>query len=70
MVAGGETAGAVIESLQVTAMTVGEELAPGVPILGTTEPCPLALVLKSGNFGASDFFTTALDRLVAVGSNA
>lgn len=61
VVAGGETSGAVVEALGVTSMTVGEELAPGVPTLETNPSPGLALVLKSGNFGDSDFFETALD---------
>jgi uncharacterized protein YgbK (DUF1537 family) len=63
VVAGGETSGAVVDALGVTSMAVGEELAPGVPVLATTPSPGLALVLKSGNFGAPDFFEIALNRL-------
>jgi 3-dehydrotetronate 4-kinase len=63
VVAGGETSGAVVEALGITSMTVGEELAPGVPILTTGAEPGLSLVLKSGNFGAPDFFRTALERM-------
>lgn len=63
VVAGGETSGAVVSALDLGALTIGPEIDPGVPVLlsGGTEP--IALALKSGNFGASDFFTKALERL-------
>ena len=41
-------------------MLVGQEVAPGVPILLSEEPV-LALALKSGNFGQPDFFSRALE---------
>ncbi|EMX9179350.1 four-carbon acid sugar kinase family protein [Citrobacter sedlakii] len=58
IVAGGETSGTVVEALQVTRLTVGKAIAPGVPWVFSAEP-PLALALKSGNFGDEDFFFTA-----------
>lgn len=64
VVAGGETSGAVIGSLAVGALVIGAEIAPGVPwteTVGTVEP--LALALKSGNFGGPDFFQDALSML-------
>jgi uncharacterized protein YgbK (DUF1537 family) len=63
VVAGGETSGAVVEALGIRSLAVGEELAPGVPILATTASPRLGLVLKSGNFGPPGFFETALERL-------
>lgn len=63
VVAGGETSGAVIDALGIRSMTVGRELAPGVPILQAGHRPGLTLVLKSGNFGATDFFETALNAL-------
>jgi uncharacterized protein YgbK (DUF1537 family) len=59
VVAGGETSGAVISALALDALTIGPEIDPGVPALGATGQ-PLALALKSGNFGAPDFFAKAL----------
>jgi uncharacterized protein YgbK (DUF1537 family) len=56
--AGGETSGAVVESLKVGAMEVGPEIDPGVPALRVIGR-ELALALKSGNFGAPDFFERA-----------
>ncbi|MEU8726372.1 3-oxo-tetronate kinase [Streptomyces antimycoticus] len=64
IVAGGETSGAVVGSLGVTGLVIGPEISPGVPwtwTLGT--PRPLALALKSGNFGSRDFFLDAWERL-------
>lgn len=56
--AGGETSGAVVSALGVTAMEIGPEIDPGVPALKVAGR-PLALALKSGNFGADDFFVKA-----------
>ncbi|MDR0578673.1 MAG: four-carbon acid sugar kinase family protein [Candidatus Accumulibacter sp.] len=67
IVAGGETAGAVVKALGVTGLRIGPEIDPGVPwttaITGNADETPLALALKSGNFGAPDFFLKAWDRL-------
>lgn len=63
VVAGGETAGAVVTALGVEALRIGATIAPGVPWTETVAtpggPPPLALALKSGNFGGPDFFTDA-----------
>lgn len=63
VVAGGETSGAVVSALKLKALSIGPEIDPGVPALGSTEGSPLALALKSGNFGARDFFDKALRTL-------
>lgn len=63
VVAGGETSGAVVSALGLGALAVGPEIDPGVPVLVSEGPDPLALALKSGNFGAPDFFAKALRRL-------
>ena len=64
LVAGGETSGAVIQSLGVTTLQIGPEIDPGVPwTLSSGEGPRLALALKSGNFGADDFFLKAWERL-------
>ncbi len=64
VVAGGETAGAVVSRLGVRSLRIGEEIDPGVPWTyaegGST---PLLLSLKSGNFGAPDFFVKAFAAL-------
>jgi uncharacterized protein YgbK (DUF1537 family) len=60
VVAGGETSGAVVAALGVRQFAVGAEIDPGVPVLRTDAPRPMALALKSGNFGATDFFQRAV----------
>jgi 3-dehydrotetronate 4-kinase len=62
VVAGGETSGAVVEALDIEAMEIGPEIDPGVPALKVSGR-PLALALKSGNFGGRDFFERAQRRL-------
>lgn len=59
LVAGGETSSAVVSALGGAPMRIGPEIDPGVPVLVTEGGKPLALVLKSGNFGAEDFFLKA-----------
>ncbi|WP_395710374.1 3-oxo-tetronate kinase [Reyranella sp.] len=59
VVAGGETSGAVVGALDVTALRIGPEIDPGVPWTASVGARPLLLALKSGNFGAVDFFTKA-----------
>lgn len=44
-------------------MTIGAEIDPGVPVLLSGGDNPVALALKSGNFGTPDFFNKALERL-------
>lgn len=60
VVAGGETSGAVVNALGVEALRIGPQIDPGVPWTTSLGVSPLALALKSGNFGAVDFFTKAL----------
>jgi uncharacterized protein YgbK (DUF1537 family) len=60
LIAGGETSGAVVKALGVEGLRIGAQIDPGVPwttTLGRGEP--LALALKSGNFGSVDFFSKA-----------
>jgi uncharacterized protein YgbK (DUF1537 family) len=57
VVAGGETAGAVVSRLGVRSLRIGAEIDPGVPwTYAEGGSVPLLLALKSGNFGAPDFF--------------
>lgn len=60
ILAGGETAGAVVSALSVTGLKIGPEIAPGVPWTETMNKPRIALALKSGNFGGKDFFSRAL----------
>lgn len=59
VVAGGETAGAVVNALGIDALRIGKEIDPGVPWTVGTGRHELFLALKSGNFGAPDFFIKA-----------
>ena len=66
VVAGGETSGAVVSALNVRGLRVGGEIDPGVPwttSIGDAPVAPMALALKSGNFGSDDFFEKAFQRL-------
>ena len=65
VVAGGETSGACVQALGVTALRIGAQIDAGVPwchaAQGSGGPAErsLHLALKSGNFGGDDFFTRA-----------
>ena len=59
LVAGGETSGAVVSSLGITALRIGPQIDPGVPWTASLGARPIALALKSGNFGSVDFFSKA-----------
>lgn len=63
VVAGGETSGACIHALNITQLKIGAQIDPGVPWChAATNAAPgqgLHLALKSGNFGADDFFSKA-----------
>ncbi|MEE9210584.1 MAG: 3-oxo-tetronate kinase [Kiloniellales bacterium] len=63
IVAGGETAGAVVGRLGVGGLRIGPEIDPGVPWTTSLDDPPLALALKSGNFGAPDFFLKSFEAL-------
>lgn len=65
VVAGGETSGAVVQALGVQSLRIGRQIAPGVPATVTLDAEPLALALKSGNFGGENFFDEALQALGA-----
>jgi 3-dehydrotetronate 4-kinase len=59
VVAGGETSGAVVAALGVQGLRIGPAIDPGVPWTVSLGEPHLALALKSGNFGAPDFFLKA-----------
>ena len=60
IVAGGETSGAITKKLGFNSYIIGKSVDPGVPIMTPTEKRNVRLVLKSGNFGAVDFFEKAV----------
>ncbi len=63
VVAGGETSGAVVIALGINGLRVGAEIDPGVPWTASLSDKPIALALKSGNFGSDDFFLKAFKTL-------
>ncbi|MBA4170374.1 MAG: hypothetical protein H0X68_08210, partial [Chloroflexi bacterium] len=62
IVAGGETSGAVAAGLELQALDVGPQIAPGVPAMRAADR-DLVLTLKSGNFGGPRFFADAAEVL-------
>lgn len=56
IVAGGETAGAVVKALGVNALRIGSLIDPGVPWTSSLSSPHIVFALKSGNFGSEDFF--------------
>jgi uncharacterized protein YgbK (DUF1537 family) len=63
LIAGGETSGAVVQALGAGALSIGPEIDPGVPWTRSLSGPDVALALKSGNFGAPDFFLKAWNKL-------
>lgn len=67
IVAGGETSGACVQALDIQTLRIGDAIAPGVPWCHAATACSalgsVHISLKSGNFGAEDFFSAAFDRL-------
>jgi uncharacterized protein YgbK (DUF1537 family) len=62
VIAGGETSGAVVDALGIRSALVAAEEDRGVPWLLTGNDAPLALLLKSGNFGQPDLLVRAAER--------
>lgn len=67
VVAGGETSGAVVQALAIKTLRIGSQIDPGIPVTQSMEEIPLALALKSGNFGSPRFFAKALETLDGAG---
>jgi uncharacterized protein YgbK (DUF1537 family) len=67
IVAGGETSGACVQALGIAQMRIGAPIDPGVPWCHASSPLAsgegLHIALKSGNFGSTDFFSKAFQRL-------
>ncbi|RWG56517.1 MAG: hypothetical protein EOQ64_13400 [Mesorhizobium sp.] len=56
--------GAVVKSLGINQLDIGNEIAPGVPwVIAPTCAGPISLALKSGNFGGKDFFIDAWSKI-------
>ena len=61
VVGGGETAGAVVTAIGIAALEIGPESGSAVQaMLARHHGRPLAIALKSGNFGAVDFYEKAV----------
>jgi uncharacterized protein YgbK (DUF1537 family) len=65
VVAGGETSGACVQALGIDQLQIGPQIDPGVPwcYAETGSGAGVHLALKSGNFGAEDFFRKAFTML-------
>ena len=63
VVAGGETAGAVVQALGIEGIHIGSQIDPGVPWTVSLGEPRVAMALKSGNFGSTDFFLKALRQM-------
>jgi len=64
VVAGGETSGACVQALGIAQMQIGPQIDPGVPWCHAQSSVgDMHLTLKSGNFGADDFFMKAFGLL-------
>ena len=62
VVAGGETSGAAVQALGIRRLRIGVQIDPGVPWCHAAPGIAadgMHLALKSGNFGAVDFFSRA-----------
>lgn len=55
IIAGGETSGKIVQSLDLSGFYIGPQIAPGVPWIKAVDK-DVFLALKSGNFGDKRFF--------------
>ena len=53
----------MVGALGIRSLRIGPQIDPGVPWTESLEDKPIALALKSGNFGSPDFFFKALAQL-------
>jgi 3-dehydrotetronate 4-kinase len=61
VIGGGETAGAVINAIGIEQLEIGPEIDPGVPAMTARyHGRIIGIALKSGNFGAIDFYERAI----------
>jgi len=63
VIAGGETAGAIVPKLPITRFVVGSYQGLGTGRMIAEMPFPVALMLKSGKLGGIDVFSTVLDEM-------
>jgi len=61
IIGGGETSGAILTALGISQLTIGPEIDPGVPAMASSKDGkPMGFALKSGNFGAGNFYEKAM----------
>lgn len=67
VLAGGETSGAIVQSLEIKQMVIGPQIDPGIPWTSVNASfChgdTIHIALKSGNFGSIDFFSKSFNFL-------
>lgn len=63
IIAGGETAGAIVPKLPITRFTLGPYQGLGTGRMVAEMPFPVAMMLKSGKLGALDVFSSVLDEM-------
>jgi len=63
--AGGETSGAVVDALKLSTGLIGREAAAGVPWIHIDGDRPMAVLLKSGNFGDPELLVRAATQEVS-----
>jgi 3-dehydrotetronate 4-kinase len=66
---GGETSGAIATALGIGGGRIGPEAATGVPWIYADGPTPVALLLKSGNFGEPELLASASSRTVVLANS-
>lgn len=60
IIAGGETSSALMRALRLGGLRIGPNIEPGIPACVTLAMPQLGVALKSGNFGAPDFYARAI----------
>jgi uncharacterized protein YgbK (DUF1537 family) len=61
---------AISRALGIRAFAVGRNIQPGVPLCFPLEGPAAPMALKSGNFGAEDFYQAAFAAAAAAGAAA
>jgi len=63
VIAGGETAGAIVPRLPIRRFVMGPYQGPGTGLIVAEMPFPVAMMLKSGKLGGPDIFLTVLEQM-------
>lgn len=70
ILAGGETSTIICRTIGLKALSVRHNIVPGVPLCVSATDPRIPIVLKSGNFGGSEFFTHATGAIRALAARA